>query len=123
MEIKRIDLESIMLYIPLTKKEGMAGFSDKAVYYGAFVGEVLVGFTSIQYYSNKAKFNNHYIFKSHRGKGYFKRLLDFSIQEAKSVGCNTIVAACTQMSLAEYIKRGATIEKVYKICTNIKMII
>ena len=121
MIILPISLHMIAPYIKQTQKEGMAGYSERAIYYGGFVNDTLIGFTSIQYYNNKAKFNNHYIFKDYRGNGYFKKLLDFSILEAKSKGCNEVIAACTKMSLPEYLKRGAVIEKEYKICTNIKL--
>lgn len=123
MIISKISLELIQPYIAQTKKEGMAGYSNKANYYGCYIDNQLVGFASIQFYNKKAKFNNTYVFKEFRRKGYFKELLDFRIKEAKSNGCTHIVAACTKMSLPEYIKRGAIIERQYKICTNIKLAI
>jgi predicted GNAT family acetyltransferase len=123
MIISAINLELIQPYISQTKREGMAGYSNKAEYYGAFINNDLIGFTSIQYYNKKAKFNNHYIFKEHRGNGYFKELLDFSINTVKANGCTEVIASCTNMSLNEYLKRGAIIEKEYKICTNIKLAI
>jgi predicted acetyltransferase len=121
MTIRLITLESVKPYILETKKEGMAGYSRFAAYYGAFEGDELVGFTSIQKFGNKAKFNNHYIFPQHRGKGYFKQLLDFSLDKVKSLGFTEVVAACTKMSIKEYLKRGATVEKEFKICTNVKL--
>lgn len=121
MIIMPISLNVIQPYVTQTKKEGMAGYSNKADYYGAFVDNQLVGFTSIQYYGKKAKFNNHYIFKEFRGNEYFKMLLDYSIVKAKANGCTEVVAACTKMSLREYLNRGAIIEREYKICTNIKL--
>lgn len=123
MIISAINLELIQPYIAQTKREGMAGYSSKAEYYGAFVENKLVGFTSIQYYGKKAKFNNHYIFKEHRGNGYFKELLEFSIWKAQLNGCTEVIAACTKMSIREYLKWGAVIEREYKICTNIKLTI
>lgn len=121
-EIKPIELRTIAGYIPLTKAEGMAGYSDKAKYYGLFSDMgVLIGFTSIQFYSTKAKFNNHYIFKPFRRKGMFKQLMDFSIEVCKQRGIKEIVATCTAMSLPEYLKRGATITKQYKRYTAITL--
>lgn len=123
MIIEQISLQEITPYIKATQREGMAGYSKNAIYYGGYVDNQLVGFTSIQYYNKKAKFNNHYIFHLYRGNGYFKQLLEFSISQAKEKGCTEIVAACTKMSLNEYLKRGAVIEREYKICTNIKLAI
>ena len=123
MIIIPISLNIIESYISETKKEGMAGYSNKANYFGCYIDNQLVGFASIQYYNKKAKFNNTYVFKEFRRNGYFRELLDFRIKEAKSNGCTHIVAACTKMSLPEYIKRGAIIEREYKICTNIKLTI
>lgn len=121
LSIKPIKLSDINEYIAQTKREGMAGFSEKAHYYGAYVNDVLVGFTSIQYFANKVKFNNHYIFNEYRGRGYFRQMLNFSINTARSKGYNLVEAACTKMSINEYIKRGAVIIREYKICTNIKL--
>jgi hypothetical protein len=123
MIISAINLELIQPYIAQTKQEGMAGYSSNAEYYGGFIDNKLIGFTSIQYYGKKAKFNNHYIFKEYRGNGYFKEFLDFSIWKAKVNGCTEVIAACTKMSIKEYLKRGAIIEREYKICTNIKLTI
>jgi len=123
MIIKQIPLDYIKQYIAETKREGMAGYSEKAIYYGAFLDDILVGFSSIQFYSDKAKFNNSYIFKEYRGMGYYKKLLDFRFNEARMNGCKSIVASCTKMSIREFIKRGAIIEKEFKICTNVKIIL
>jgi hypothetical protein len=82
MQFRPIPLSVIAEYIPLTKAEGMAGYSTRAEYYGLFTDPgdygnlgVMVAFTSIQYYSGKAKFNNHFVFKPFRGRGYFKQML------------------------------------------------
>lgn len=120
--IKEISLKDISEYIPLTKAEGMAGFSTHAIYYGVFSDmNVLIGFTSIQYYSGKAKFNNHFIFKPFRKKGLFKQLMDYSIMKCRDKGIHTIVATCTAMSLPEYLKRGASITKQYKKYTAVTL--
>lgn len=121
MIISAIKLELIQPYIAETKREGMAGYSNKAEYYGGFVDNKLIGFTSIQLYGKKAKFNNSYVFKEYRGNGYYKKLLDYRIELVKQMGCNEIVASCTKMSLPEFLKRGAVIEKEFKICTNVKI--
>jgi len=123
MTISAINLELIKSYIPQTKREGLAGYSNKANYYGAFIDNKLIGFCSIQYYNKTAKFNNLYIFKEHRRNGYFRELLDFRIKEAKANNCTNIIASCTKMSLPEYLNRGAIITREYKICTNIKLAI
>ena len=43
-------------------KEDMAGWSERALYYAVIVEGVYAAVSSIQYWSNKVKFNNHYVF-------------------------------------------------------------
>jgi GNAT superfamily N-acetyltransferase len=119
--IKRINLDDIRHFTSMTKKEGMAGFSERAEYYGYFFENRLCGFTSIQFYGKKAKFNNHYVFKEYRGIGIFKAMFEFSYEYCKEIGCQKIVAACTAMSLPYYLSRGAKVVKEYKICTNVEL--
>lgn len=120
ISIKPITLDSISQYIPQTKREGMAGYSEKAEYYGAFINGELAGFRSIQYYGNKkAKFNNMYVFRDFRGRGIFKAMFQFALEKAKEKGCETIVASCTSMSLNYYRKQGAVVTKYHKICTDV----
>ena len=117
-----ISLLSLEPYIKQTQKEGMAGYSEKAAYFGAYVDNIMVGFTSIQPYATKTcKFNNHYIFPEFRGNGHFKAMLDWSIWKAKETGYDYAVAACTSMSIKQYLKRGAVVTKTFKICTNVKL--
>lgn len=120
VSIKPITLDSIRQYIAQTKREGMAGYSEKAHYFGAFVGDELAGFTSIQYYGNqKVKFNNHYVFRNFRGRGIFKEMFTFSLQKIMIEGYKTIIASCTSMSLNYYRKHGAVVTKYHKICTDV----
>lgn len=120
--IKVISLDEIRQYIPKTKTEGMAGYSERAHYYGIYdEAGTIVGFTSILWFSHKAKFNNHYIFPEYRCKGYFKEALDFSIERVRISGRDVIEATCTKMSLREYMKRGARIVKSYKKYTAVKI--
>lgn len=118
--IEPITLDSIRQFIPQTKREGMAGYSEKAHYYGVFVGGELAGFTSIQYYGNKkAKFNNHYVFRNYRGRGIFKLMFNFSLHKIMQEGYKTVIASCTSMSLNYYRKHGAQVTKYHKICTDV----
>lgn len=120
ISIEGITLDSIRQYIPQTKREGMAGYSEKAEYYGAFVNGELAGFTSVQYYGNKkVKFNNHYVFRNYRGKGIFKEMFNFSYAKIVKEGYDTIIASCTSMSLNYYRKQGAVVTKYHKICTDV----
>lgn len=119
IRIQKIPLDSIRIYISETKKEGMAGFSENAEYFGLFTDNILAGFTSIQQYGiNKVKFNNHYILKEYRGRGYFKLLFSFSKEYAKG---RKIIATCTEMSLQHYLSNGAKITKQYKHYTSVEI--
>jgi predicted GNAT family acetyltransferase len=120
ISIEPISLDLIRQYIAQTKREGMAGYSEKADYYGAFFNGELAGFTSIQYYGNqKVKFNNHYVFRNFRGRGVFKEMFAFSLQKIITEGYKTIIASCTSMSLNYYRKHGAVVTKYHKICTDV----
>lgn len=103
----------------IAKLEGMAGWSKDAQYWGWFEDGKIVATTSIQLFSNKAKFNNHFVLKEYRGRGIFKKLFSFSIKHVQRNGINKVEAACTDMSLPYYLKNGAKVTRKYKICTNV----
>lgn len=119
MIIKKIQFNLIESFVNKAKEEKLC-FSNDTEYYGIFNFEnVLLGFTGIVFYKNKAKFKNHYVLPDYRGNGYFKELLDFSIDEVRKRGIKKVSANCTDMSINEYLKRGAKIVKEYKVCKQV----
>jgi predicted acetyltransferase len=94
-------------------------FNNNTDYYLLLKDNVEVGFTGFQYYKDKVVFKNHYIYNEYRGKGYFKEMLDISIDMIKKNGYKKIEATCTKMSINEYIKRRAVIIKEYKLFTKV----
>lgn len=105
--------------------EGLAGFSDKAIYYGYFLqfSKKPIGIASIQVYRNKIKFNNAYVDPSSRRKGIYKRLFEHRLEVSRSLGATLIEATCTKSSVRFWIKRGAVIVRAYKNYTKVHLYI
>ena len=89
-------------------------FNDSTDYYGFYENGKIIAITGIMWYQNKAIFKNHYVIPARRGRGLFKRMLDYSITEAKSRGIEYIEATCTRYSIKEYLIRGSVILTRYK---------
>ena len=121
--IKRIELEDLQEFIAISQKEGMAGYDPKAEFYGIFSDDNrIVAYTSILFYgSNKAKFKNHYTEINNRGKGLFKILFNFSINEVKKRGVKRVEATCTKMSINHYLNNGAKVIKEYKLYKKVEI--
>lgn len=117
--IKKIDFSDIEKYVSDAKKSGLI-FCNKTILYGLFIEDEIVGFTGIIFYKNKAIFKNHYVTIINRGKGYFVTLLDYSMKLCFQMGIKNIEATCTKMSLSQYIKKGFTIIKQYKLYTKVR---
>lgn len=113
MNIVVLEKKDIEKIISQSRKEGLV-FCKNTNYYGIIENNNLVAITGILLYSNKAIFKNHYVLSEYRGNGYFKKLLDYSISIIKEKGIKKIEATCTNMSIKEYLKRGAKIIKEYK---------
>lgn len=134
MFIKPILKDDFDFLVKEAEKEHLC-FSNHTEYYGIYdndcIGclqcmpncnrgeEKLIGITGIVFLKDKAKLKNHYILPEYRGRGYFKKALDWSIEMVKTKGIHIIEANCTDMSINEYLKRGAKIIKEYKICKQV----
>ena len=101
------------------EKSGLV-FCKSVKLYGLFVDNKLQAFTGILLYKNKAIFKNHYVPKINRGKGYFKILLNFSIDICKKLNIKIVEATCTKMSIRAYLDKGFTIVKQYKNYTKVR---
>jgi len=117
--IKKIGYADIEKYVHDAKKSGLL-FCNKTTLYGLYIHDEIVAFTGIIFYKNKAIFKNHYVPIKNRGNGYFKTLLDYSIKLCFQMGIKNIEATCTKMSLSQYIKKGFTIIKQYKLYTKVR---
>jgi N-acetylglutamate synthase-like GNAT family acetyltransferase len=117
--IKKIIISEIDKYLPYAKKNGLI-FCNKTTLYGLYVNNEIVAFTGIIFYKNKAIFKNHYVPIKNRGNGYFKTLLEYSINLCSEMKINVIEATCTKMSIKEYLKRGFQITKQYKLYTKVR---
>jgi len=116
MEIKFIDKSIIQRYKKLNKD---LAYCNKTTYWGIYQNNVLIGFAGLLIYKNKAIDKNIFIFPKYRGNGYFKYWLNWRKQYIKKLGINKIEATCTEMSLPEYLKRGAKIIKEYRHYTKV----
>lgn len=120
--IKKINYTNIDKYVNDAKKSGLI-FCNKTTLYGLYVNNEIAAFTGIIFYKNKAIFKNHYVPIKNRGNGYFKTLLEFSINLCLEMKINVIKATCTKMSLNQYLKKGFIIIKQYKKYTKVKIIL
>lgn len=120
--IKKINFIDIEKYVSDAKKSELI-FCNKTIIYGLFFEDKIVGFTGIIFYKNKAIFKNHYVLMENRRNGYFKTLLEYSINLSLQMGIKIIEATCTKMSINEYLKRGFKITKQYKKYTKVKIIL
>lgn len=96
-------------------------YTDKTSYFKLMVDNQVIGFTGFIVYKNKLVFKNSFIHPDHRRKGYFAQIQDFRIDKARKVGVKFIEATCTKMSLPDYIKRGASVLKEYKLYTKVRL--
>lgn len=105
------------------EKEGLI-FNNTTEYHKVMAGGQWVGITGFMWYANKAVFKNHFIFPKYRGQGFFKEVLDLSIDYARRKNLHLVEAICTPMSIKEYKKRGAVVVKEYaNSCTKIHLTI
>jgi len=115
ISIKQITHEqAVSIFQKPAAREDMAGWSEKAIYYAVIVNGVYAGVSSIQYWSTKVKFNNHYVFPEYRGNGLFKMMFDYIMLEAKKSKGKYIEATCTSMSIDYYVKNGFEVIKEFK---------
>jgi len=117
--IKEISIRDINEYFVEAKKSGLV-FCKSTNLYGLFVEGELVSFSGIIIMPKKAIFKNQFVPKKYRGRGYFKRMLDFRLQLCKKLQINIIEATCTPMSIKEYLKRGFKVVKQYKVYTKVR---
>lgn len=117
--IKKINYTDIEKYVNDAIKSGLI-FCNKTILYGLYIDNEIVAFTGIIFYKNKAIFKNHYVLMENRGRGYFKTLLEYSINLCLQLEIKIIEATCTKMSINEYLKRGFQITKQYKLYTKLR---
>lgn len=110
------DIINIDEHVKSAKREGLV-FNPNTKLYLLIDGATLVGFTGIQKIGKKYVFKNHYVLPKYRGRGYFKQMLDFSLNKTKGY---LIEATCTNMSIREYIKRGFRAIRQYKKYTKMQ---
>lgn len=119
IQIKNITISEVEIYKKEAEKCGLV-FCKNTILYGLYSDNELLAFTGILLYKNKAIFKNHYVPKINRGKGYFKILLNFSIDICKKLNIKIVEATCTKMSINEYYKRGFVGIKEYKHFTKVR---
>lgn len=119
--IHRSSFDEIAPYKQDAESEHLC-FSDNTIYYGAYKYDtMLLGFTGIVWYKNKAKFKNHYVLPEYRGQGIFRKMMEHHINLVALSGIKKIEATCTDMSLPLYLEFGANIVKQYKTFTKVEI--
>lgn len=106
--------------IPNRKEAEKSGlyFCKSTKMYGIFIDNELAGYAGLILKKDKAVLKNAFIFNQFRGKGLYKKLIDFRIQVTKDK--KVIEATCTKMSINEYLKRGFKIVQEYKHYTKVR---
>ena len=94
---------------------------EGANYYFYVADGEVVGFHGVIIYTNKVISQMNYVLSGHRGKGYFKQMLDKHMKLA--VNKLSIEATCTKMSIREYLKRGFKPVKQYKEYTKVRLVL
>lgn len=121
MKLAVVGKEGIADLIEQGKKEGLI-FNNSTRYYQVFAGGKLVGMTGMSWKGKTVYLKNHFILPEYRRQGFFKGIMDLSIQIAKENGFTKIEATCTPLSIGEYMKRGAVIVKEFKNgCTQVRI--
>jgi len=111
LNIKKININDIQKYSSEIKKYQLC-FCSSTQYFGLFEDDELLGFFGIIILKNKVIFKNAYILEKHRGKGYYKYMMNYRMYLAKNVGL--IEATCTKYSIKTYLKYGFRVIKEYK---------
>lgn len=119
IQIKNIDITEIETHKKEAEKCGLI-FCKKTVYYGLYIENKLMAFTGILIFKNKAIFKNHFVPEINRGKGYFKTLLNFSLDIVRHINIKIVEATCTKMSIKAYLDKGFKIVKEYKHYTKVR---
>jgi hypothetical protein len=110
MEIREVTLNDIKQYKSEAEKSDLT-FCLNTRYYGLFNNNELVSFIGILFYANKNIIKNIYVPPANRGKGYFKKMLDYcmSVEAHKRKE-----ASCTPMSINQFLKIGFKVMRKYK---------
>ncbi len=119
MIIKNIQISDIPHSFVLDAKRHGLTFCKTQELYGCFVECEMVGFCGVIYYKKSVTMKSQYIAPEHRGSGYFKKCLAFSINNALDRGIFIARAHCTPMSLDEYLKNGFVVVKRYNKYTKV----
>ena len=115
LNIERIYKYEIEKYNCEVKKYQLC-FCEKTKYFGLFEDDDILGFFGIIILKNKVIFKNDYILEKHRGKGYYKYMMNYRMFLAKNTGLKDvkIEATCTKYSINTYLKYGFKIVQEYK---------
>jgi len=115
LNIERIYIADIQKYNSEIKKYQLC-FCSATKYFGLFEDDELLGFFGIIKLKNKVIFKNDYILEKHRGKGYYKYMMNYRMFLAKSCGIRNpiIEATCTKYSIKTYLKYGFKVVQEYK---------
>jgi len=108
--IKQININDYLELKYKANKEGIL-FCKKTIYYGIEYNNEIVAIGGILHYENKNIIKNLYVLKNHRGKGYFKKMVDFLINLETN---KKLEANCTKYSIKYFLEKGFKVELVYK---------
>lgn len=92
------------------QQEGLL-FSNNTKYIGIIDGNELVSVGGVIEYKNHILIKSLYTVPSHRGKGYFKTILNDIMNMYSN---KTMKAACTKYSIRFFLRRGFEVAREYK---------
>jgi GNAT superfamily N-acetyltransferase len=114
--IQRVDFEVISPHQKEAERSGLC-FAKNTIYFANFKENILTGFIGALVYPKKIIIKNIYVLGDHRGKGHFKKMLDFILSNYPE--CRIFEATCTTMSLTEFLRRGFKVSRRYKQYTKV----
>jgi hypothetical protein len=105
--ISQMAFNEIDPIIPLVRKGNMrVRNTNQTVWFGAKVGEELVGIVSCVIYETYVFYNTDFVKKEYRKKGIYSRLFVERDKFVSGLDRNLIKAKCTPFSVNHYLKNG-----------------
>jgi hypothetical protein len=107
ISISQMTFNEIDPIIPFVRKGNMrVRNTNHTVWFGAKVGEELVGIVSCVIYETHIFYNTDFVKKEYRKKGIYSGLFTERDKFVAGLSRNLIKAKCTPFSVEQYLKNG-----------------
>lgn len=110
IEIRKTNWGSVAKFKSFAEKEHVQMKEDDTVYFGAYIGDKLIGFAGYKIVGKKVRYKADYIFNRFRRKGVYSKIWEERDKEVfellKRKGFREINAFCTSKSVGMYLKNN-----------------